>query len=124
MSLTIRNVRTGCGCARSWKRFPASQLSCGARASSGSGGTTTATARGTGHEGDAAAIGFSPRAANLTIYVVGGYDGQDDVLARLGKHKIGKSCLYIKRLSDVDETALRELIQVSLDNAARFHVDG
>ena len=76
-----------------------------------------------GHEGDASAIGFSPRASNLTIYVVGGYEGHADVLGRLGKHKIGKSCLYIKRLSDIDESALRELIQISIDNAARYHVE-
>lgn len=74
-----------------------------------------------GHEGDAAPIGFSPRAANLTVYIVGGFDGHDDVLARLGKHKLGKGCLYIRRLPDVDESALRDLIRISLNNAARFH---
>lgn len=78
----------------------------------------------TGHEGDAAAVGFSPRATSLVTYVVGGYDGHEGVLARLGKHRSGTSCLYIKRLSDVDKSALSELIQVSLDSAARFHVEG
>lgn len=76
-----------------------------------------------GHEGDAAAIGFSPRAANITVYIVGGFDGHDDKLDRLGKHKLGKGCLYIRRLSDVDESALRDLIRISIDNAARFHVE-
>lgn len=76
----------------------------------------------TGHEGDAGAVGFSPRAANLVLYVVGGYEGHEELLARLGKHRIGKGCLYIKRLSDVDESALRELIRLSLENASRFNV--
>jgi hypothetical protein len=77
----------------------------------------------TGHEGEAAAVGFSPRKANLTIYITGGFDGQDDALARLGPHKLGKGCLYLKRLCYIDEPALRQLIQASLDNAARFHVE-
>lgn len=77
----------------------------------------------TGHEGEAAAVGFSPRAANLTVYVVGGFDGHGDTLARLGKHKLGKGCLYITRLANVEESALRELVQISIDNAARFHVE-
>lgn len=76
-----------------------------------------------GHEGDAPAIAFSPRKANLTIYVTGGFEGHEDTLERLGKHTLGKGCLYIKRLSDVDDIALRELVQTSIDNAARFHVE-
>jgi len=76
-----------------------------------------------GHEGDAGAFGFAPRKANLVIYVVGGLEGHEDVLARLGKHKIGKSCLYITRLANIDEGALRELIQISIDNAARIDAE-
>lgn len=74
----------------------------------------------TGHEGEAGAVGFAPRASSITIYIVGGFEDHEELLDRLGKHKRGKGCLYIKRLADVDEIALRELIQVSLDNAARF----
>lgn len=77
----------------------------------------------TGHEGEAGAFGFAPRKANMTLYIVGGFEGHEGTLARLGKHKIGKSCLYINRLAGVDESALRELIQSSIDNAARFHVE-
>jgi hypothetical protein len=77
----------------------------------------------TGHEGDTPAIGFSPRKANLVLYVLGGYDGQEDLLARLGKHKTGKSCLYLNRLSDVDESALREMLQRSFAHAASLHVE-
>jgi len=63
-----------------------------------------------GREGDMCRIGFSPRAQNLTLYMITGYSEKGDELARLGKHKLGKSCLYIKRLSDVDEDVLEEMI--------------
>jgi hypothetical protein len=63
-----------------------------------------------GREGDFLRIGFSPRAQNLTIYVMPGYQDFDDELSRLGKHKMGKSCLYIKRLSDIDEDVLIEIM--------------
>ena len=55
-------------------------------------------------------IGFSSRAANISIYIMPGYQDFDDELSRLGKHKMGKACLYIKRLSDVDEAVLTEII--------------
>jgi len=54
--------------------------------------------------------GFSPRKANLVLYVLGDHRGQDALLAKLGKHKTGRSCLYINKLADVDEGVLRELI--------------
>lgn len=54
--------------------------------------------------------GLSPRKANLTLYMMNGFADVDDKLSRLGKHKTGKSCLYIKRLSDVDEKVLKEII--------------
>jgi len=63
-----------------------------------------------GREGDSFRIGFSPRAQNLSIYIMPGYQDFDDELSRLGKHKMGKSCLYIKRLSDIDEDVLREML--------------
>jgi len=63
-----------------------------------------------GREGDMCRIGFSPRTQNLTLYMIPGYSEYADELSRLGKHKIGKSCLYIKRLSDVDESVLEEMI--------------
>lgn len=67
-----------------------------------------------GREGEAARIGFSPRAKELVLYVMDGYAGRDDMLARLGKHRIGKSCLYIKKLADVDMAVLEELVTASL----------
>lgn len=63
-----------------------------------------------GREGDMCRMGFSPRAQNLSIYFIPGYIDFEDELSRLGKHKLGKSCLYIKRLSDVDEDVLEEMI--------------
>ena len=71
-----------------------------------------------GREGDMCRIGFSPRAQSLTLYMITGYSESSDDLVRLGKHKTGKSCLYIKRLSDVDEDVLRDMIQKDLDKMA------
>jgi len=62
-----------------------------------------------GHEGTMCRLGFSPRKAELVLYVLTEAGGQDALLARLGKHKTGKCCLYIKKLSDVDEAVLEEL---------------
>lgn len=56
----------------------------------------------TGREGDWPRIGFSPRKQNLTIYLMSDFEGMEGLLGRLGKHKLGKGCLYINRLSDVD----------------------
>ncbi|WP_117212362.1 DUF1801 domain-containing protein [Allorhizocola rhizosphaerae] len=64
-----------------------------------------------GQEGDWPAVAFSPRKQALTIYLSDGFDGRDDLLARLGKHSTGKSCLYLKRLSDVDTGVLRKLVR-------------
>ena len=68
-----------------------------------------------GREGDFFRIGYSSRAQNITIYIMPGYQDFDDELSRLGKHKMGKSCLYIKRMSDVDEDVLKEMLQKGLD---------
>lgn len=62
-----------------------------------------------GHEGTMCRMGFSPRKAELVLYVLTGFAGQPELLARLGKHKTGKVCLYIKKLSDVDETVLEDI---------------
>ena len=67
-----------------------------------------------GREGDCLAAGFSPRKANLSIYIMPGYQDYGDMLDRLGKHKIGKACLYINKLADVDLAVLEELIRAGL----------
>jgi len=66
-----------------------------------------------GHEGEAMITGFSPRKAEMVIYILPGYRSaaMQDKLARLGKHKLGKSCLYIKRLADVDLDVLAEIVR-------------
>lgn len=71
-----------------------------------------------GRTGDWPLAGFSPRKQQLVVYLVGGFEERHaPVLARLGPHKTGKGCLYLKRLDDVDETSLRELI----DRTVRVH---
>lgn len=63
-----------------------------------------------GHSGSMLAAGFAARKAELVIYNLPGYEGMDDLLGRLGPHKTGKSCLYLKDLSKIDMGVLEELI--------------
>ena len=63
-----------------------------------------------GREGDWMVVGFSPRKQALTFYLTGGLAPNEDLLARLGPYTTGKGCLYVKRLADVDERVLRELV--------------
>lgn len=67
-----------------------------------------------GHEGRSPRIGFSPRKAELVLYVLMESESQRPLLARLGKHRTGKSCLYIKRLADIDEEVLEALSRDAL----------
>ncbi len=67
-----------------------------------------------GREGDWFLTGFAPRKRDLTIYIMAGFDHYEPLLAKLGKHKTGKSCLYVKRLADVDRKVLKELISTSV----------
>ena len=67
-----------------------------------------------GHEGSSFRVGFSPRKANLTLYIMPGYGDFGPILDRLGKHTLGKACLYLKRLSDVDMKVLEELLRAGL----------
>lgn len=64
-----------------------------------------------GREGDMPLVGFSPRKQSMTLYIMPGFDGYEDMLAELGKHKLGKACLYINKLVDVDDGVLRNLIK-------------
>ncbi|HNP94933.1 MAG TPA: DUF1801 domain-containing protein [Cyclobacteriaceae bacterium] len=68
----------------------------------------------TGREGDWPLTGFSPRAQNLTLYIMPGFDRYDELMKRLGKFKTGKSCLYLKKLDDVDQIVLEKLISESV----------
>ena len=67
-----------------------------------------------GREGDWMAVGFSPRKRDLTLYIMAGFSRYGELLERLGKHKHGKSCLYVQRLDDVDREVLEELVSESV----------
>ena len=69
-----------------------------------------------GREGDFLATVFSSRKANLVIYIMPGYADFNDILGRLSKHKLGKSCLYINKLADVDIEVLGELVRAGVDD--------
>ena len=69
----------------------------------------------TGREGDFLATGFSPRKSNLSIYIMPGYGDFSDILKNLGKHKLGKSCLYVNKLSDIDLDILAQLIAADIE---------
>lgn len=67
-----------------------------------------------GREGDWFVTGFSPRKTALTLYIMSGFSNYDQLMSQLGKHKTGKSCLYINKLDDIDMDVLSELISASL----------
>jgi hypothetical protein len=74
-----------------------------------------------GREGDWFLAGFSPRKNDLTIYIVAGFDRFEALMDRLGKYRIGKSCLYVKRLDDVDLGVLEELVSVSVTHVREVY---
>ena len=71
----------------------------------------------TGRQVDWFYIGFSPRKANISLYVLNGFDKQEELLGKLGKHKTGKGCLYINKLADVDMKVLKQIIEGSMKKA-------
>ena len=78
-----------------------------------------------GHEGDAPLVGFSPRKQNLTLYLMGCYIQPEDktydaLFDQLGKHKTGKSCLYIKKLADVNMDVLEKLVEKSFEDMKNY----
>ena len=76
-----------------------------------------------GHEGDACRMGFSPRKAELVLYVLADRPGLDEDLARLGKHKTGKVCLYLKKLADVDGEVLEKIVRGAWEEMNRRYPD-
>ena len=72
-----------------------------------------------GRQGDWFLTGFAPRKQALTLYIMPGFERYEALLAKLGKHKIGKSCLYISKLADVDEDVLKEIIAASVERMRR-----
>lgn len=75
-----------------------------------------------GREAEWPVTGFSPRKTDLTLYITPGFESAGALLAKLGKHKTGKSCLYIKRLDDVDLSVLKELVTRSVKKMAARRV--
>ena len=69
-----------------------------------------------GRTGTCFATGFAPRKAKLSIYIMPGYADYGQILARLGKHSMGKSCLYLNKLADVDMDVLAELVRAGLED--------
>ena len=67
-----------------------------------------------GHEGDSDLAGFAVRGSELIVYIAAGFEGRDVLLAKLGKHKTGKVCIYIRRLANVDLTVLETLVARSI----------
>jgi len=72
-----------------------------------------------GHEGDACLAGFASRKGAISIYLIAGFDGQQAMLAKLGKHKMGKACLYVRRLSDIEMPVLEQLVAHSVAEVKR-----
>jgi len=68
-----------------------------------------------GREADWLQIGFSPRKQSLTVYIMDGFDKYKELLGKLGKHKLGKSCLYINKLDDVNLPVLKEIMIESVN---------
>lgn len=74
-----------------------------------------------GQEGDYFLTGFAPRKQNLTVYIMAGFDRYGDLMGKLGKYTAGKSCLYLKRLDDIDLPALQELIRQSVNDMVQTY---
>jgi hypothetical protein len=74
-----------------------------------------------GREGEWMLTGFSPRKRELSIYIMSGFAGHEELLDRLGPHRTGRSCLYVRRLADVDLHALEELVSRSVDHLRKTY---
>lgn len=72
-----------------------------------------------GREGDWMQVGFAPRKQSLTLYIMSGFSRYEALMKDLGTFKTGKSCLYVKRLSDVDRAVLRELVALSVEHVKK-----
>ncbi|HSK74114.1 MAG TPA: DUF1801 domain-containing protein [Pyrinomonadaceae bacterium] len=75
-----------------------------------------------GREGEWFVAGFSPRKQNLTLYMMPGFSRYEELFSKLGKHKTGKSCLYINKLEDVNLDVLREMIESSVENVKKGNI--
>lgn len=78
----------------------------------------------TGHEGDAPYVGFSPRKAKISLYLMLSEDDREQLLSKLGKHTTGKACVYINKLDDIDLEVLKQLIQRSVAYLQELYPNG
>jgi hypothetical protein len=74
-----------------------------------------------GHEGDSCVVGFASRKSDISVYIRSGFESRERLLAELGKHKMGKACLYIKRLSDIQIPVLEKLVSESVTQVRRHY---
>jgi hypothetical protein len=74
-----------------------------------------------GREGDWCVVGFSSRKGDISIYLMSGFEGLESLLAALGRHKLGKACLYVRRLADIDMPVLEQLVAASAAQTRRRH---
>ncbi len=75
-----------------------------------------------GREGDSLLVGYRAQKDKISLYLSSGFEGYDELMARLGKHKAAKACVYIKRLSDVDPKILQKLIDATVREHKKQHV--
>ncbi len=74
-----------------------------------------------GHEGDSSLVGLSSRKGDISLYLMGDFEGRESLLAQLGKHKTAKACLYVKRVSDINLPVLEKLVAASVAEKKRRH---
>ncbi|MBS1512587.1 MAG: DUF1801 domain-containing protein [Bacteroidetes bacterium] len=74
-----------------------------------------------GREGDMCLVGLSPRAAAISLYVSGSFEGRDELLKKFGKHKTGKGCIYIKKLEDIDTKVLVTMVKKSIAHTKKMY---
>jgi hypothetical protein len=73
-----------------------------------------------GREGDSCLVGFSSRKGDISVYLMASFPEREELLSKLGKHKVGKGCLYVRKLSDVDAKVLAQLIAGSVKERKRL----
>lgn len=74
-----------------------------------------------GHEGDAPLVGFSPRKDAISLYLSSSFENKEELLSKFGKHKAGKGCIYIKKLTDIDIEVLKEMISLSVNSLQKLY---
>jgi hypothetical protein len=74
-----------------------------------------------GHEGDAPLAGFSPRKAAISLYVYLSEENKEELLSKFGKHKSAKGCIYVKKLADIDEEILKEMVSASVEYLLKLY---